>query len=61
MYLGKQVHPFHKTGACIWENRCMYLGKQVHPFWKSVLSNIEGLKRHRTRFGSEYWVKRKRL
>ena len=22
MYLGKQVHPFDKTGACIWENRC---------------------------------------
>ena len=21
-----------KTGACIWENRCMYLGKQVHLF-----------------------------
>ncbi len=57
----KQVHVFGKTGAPISQNRCMYLGKQVHPFWKSVLSNIEGLKRHRTRFGSEYWVKRKRL
>jgi len=24
-----------KTGACIWENRCMYLGKQVHVFGKT--------------------------
>ena len=32
MYLGKQVHVFGKTGACIWGNRCMYLGKQVHLF-----------------------------
>ena len=22
MYLGKQVHPFDKTGACIWVIRC---------------------------------------
>ena len=28
----KQVHPFDKTGACIWVIRCTHLGKQVHPF-----------------------------
>ncbi len=26
MYLGKQVHPFDKTGACIWGNRCTHSG-----------------------------------
>ena len=28
----KQVHPFHKTGAPISQNRCTHFTKQVHPF-----------------------------
>ena len=32
----KQVHPFGKTGAPIWQNRCMYLSQQVHQFWQQA-------------------------
>ena len=36
----KQVHPFDKTGACIWVIRCTHLGKQVHPFWRKFYGEV---------------------
>ena len=32
MYLGKQVHPFDKTGAPVWTDRCTHSEGSVIPY-----------------------------
>jgi len=33
MYLGKQVHPFDKTGAPVWTDRCTRSGEGLTLFF----------------------------